>query len=109
MQQHEIDRLLLQVIQLEKLYKFKPDAVDLVIAQIKIEADLRRTETSYEAKYRRRERLIGQVSLPIIGLSGIFGGLYVITQGQSTTGGIISSLAIVGFAAVFFRNNRYKR
>ena len=86
-QHHETDSPLLPVAQLEHLHQFKPDAVDFVISQTKIEADYRRAETQRLNTLVFVERVIGQVFALLIGLSGIFSGAYVAVNGQPTAGG----------------------
>lgn len=102
-QHHETDSPLLPVAQLEHLHQFKPDAVDFVINQTKIEADYRRSETHRLNTLVFVERVIGQVFALLIGLSGIFSGAYVAVNGQPTAGATIASLSLIGLAVVFLK------
>ena len=102
-QQHETDSPLLPVAQLERLHEFKPDAVDFVIEQTKIEADYRRTENHRVNTFVFIERVIGQVFALLIGLTGIISGAYVAVNGQPTAGATIASLSLTGLAVVFLK------
>ena len=107
-QHHETDSPLLPVAQLEHLHQFKPDAVDFVIEQTKIEADYRRAETQRLNTLVFVERVIGQVFALLIGLSGIFSGAYVAVNGQPTAGATIASLSLTGLAVVFLKGKMSK-
>lgn len=100
-QQHETDSPVLPVAQLERLHKFKPDAVDWIIRQTQIEAEHRRAESKRVNTFIFIEKVIGQVFALLIGMAGIGYGAHVAVQGQPWAGGIIASLAITGLAAVF--------
>ena len=103
LQHHETDSPLLPVAQLERLQQFKPDAVDFVIEQTKIEADYRRTENHRVNTFVFIERVIGQVFALLIGLTGIVSGAYVAVHGQPTAGATIASLSLTGLAVVFLK------
>jgi len=107
-QHHETDSPLLPVAQLEHLHQFKPDAVDFVISQTKIEADYRRAETHRLNTLVFVERVIGQLFALLIGLSGIFSGAYVAVNGQPTAGATIASLSLTGLAVVFLKGKMSK-
>lgn len=107
-QHHETDSPLLPVAQLEHLHQFKPDAVDFVISQTKIEADYRRGETRRLNTLVFVERVIGQIFALLIGLSGIFSGAYVAVNGQPTAGATIASLSLTGLAVVFLKGKMSK-
>lgn len=107
-QHHETDSPLLPVAQLEHLHQFKPDAVDFVISQTKIEADYRRSETRRLNTLVFVERVIGQLFALLIGLSGIFSGAYVAVNGQPTAGATIASLSLTGLAVVFLKGKMSK-
>lgn len=102
-QHHETDSPLLPVAQLERLHEFKPEAVDFVIEQTKIEADYRRAETQRLNTLVFVERVIGQVFALLIGVSGILSGAYVAVNGQPTAGATIASLSLTGLAVVFLK------
>ena len=100
-QQHETDSPIIPVGQLERLQKFKPEAVDWVIEQTGIEADYRRKERHRLNKFVFIEKLIGQIFALLVGLAGISGGSFVALNGQPWAGGVLASLAITGLAVVF--------
>lgn len=98
---HETDSPIIPVVQLERLHKFRPDAVDWVINQTQIEAEHRRKEQKRINLFVFIERIIGQVFAAIIGLSGIGSGAYIALQGQPVAGTTIASLSLSGLAVVF--------
>ncbi len=107
-QQHETDSPIIPVAQLERLYSFKPEAVDWVITQTQVEAEYRRSEGKRVNTFIFIERLIGQVFALLIGMAGIGGGAYVAIQGEPWAGGTIASLAITGLAVVFLTGRKKK-
>jgi hypothetical protein len=107
-QQHETDSPIIPVAHLERLYSFKPEAVDWVITQTQVEAEYRRSEGKRVNTFIFIERLIGQVFALLIGMAGIGGGSYVAIQGEPWAGGTIASLAITGLAVVFLTGRKKK-
>lgn len=107
-QQHETDSPIIPVGQLAQLQEFKPEAVDWVLQQTQVEAEVRRSEARRVNTFIFIERLIGQVFAFLIGLAGICGGGYVALHGQAWAGGTIASLAITGLAVVFLTGKAKK-
>lgn len=107
-QQHETDSPIIPVAQLERLYQFKPDAVDWVINQTQIEAEYRRTEGKRINTLTFIERIVGQCFALMIGLSGIGGGSYVALHGEPGAGGTIASIALAGLAVGFLTGRAKK-
>lgn len=105
-QQHETDSPILPVPQLEQLQRFKPEAVDWVIAQTQIEGDARRSETHRINTLVFIERLIGQICAFLIGLAGVVGGAYVAVNGQPWAGTVIAGAALTGLAVVFLTGKK---
>lgn len=62
LQQHETDSPVLPVAQIEQLHHFRPDRVDWVFDQTRIEAEHRRSETRRINTFTFIERLLGQFS-----------------------------------------------
>jgi len=104
--QHETDSPIIPVAQLERLHRFKPEAVDWVMAQTQIEAEHRRREDRRINTYVFVERTLGQVFAFLIGLCGVGGGAWVAVQGQPWAGATIASLALTGLAVVFLTGRR---
>jgi uncharacterized membrane protein len=100
-QQHDTDSPILPVSHLKQLQTFRPDAVDFIIEQTKIEADFRREETKRLNLFTFIEHLIGQIFALLIGLSGIVGGAYVAVIGQPAAGASIAGIALTELAVVF--------
>ncbi|HLF97040.1 MAG TPA: hypothetical protein VI457_07850 [Methylococcaceae bacterium] len=109
LQQHETDSPVLPVAQIEQLHHFRPDRVDWVFDQTRIEAEHRRSETKRINTFTFVERLLGQIFALLIGLAGIVGGVYTAINNQPWAGGTIASLAITGLAAVFLTGRRGKQ
>lgn len=108
LQQQETDSPIIPIGQLERLQRFKPEAVDWIIQQTQIEADERRRERRRLNTLLFIERTLGQFFALVIGLAGIGGGAYIALQNQPWAGATIASVAITGLAVVFL-TGRVKR
>ncbi len=95
------DSPLLPVIDLEKLHQFRPDLVDFVVQQTTLETESRRSRVKQSNIFIFIERICGLLFALIIGLAGIFGGIYAGLNGLSWLGGVIAT-ATVGTLAVAF-------
>ncbi|MGL5092846.1 MAG: hypothetical protein ACRC8B_18260 [Aeromonas sobria] len=100
---HDSDSPILPVAQLEKLHSFRPDLVDFVVEQTKIEAEDRRARTKRVDRYILTERLFGMICSVLVCGIGVIGGGYVGLQGQPWLGGIIASAALGTLAVAFIR------
>lgn len=100
-QEHETDSPILPVAQLERLHSFRPDAVDLVLTQTKIEAEHRRSETKRVNTFIFVERIAGQLFGLLIGLSGMLGGVYTAVNGQPAAGISIAGVTVGTLAVAF--------
>jgi hypothetical protein len=95
------DSPILPVDEMERLYQFRPDVVDWVLEQTKIEAESRR-QLQRECHLRLlAERRLGQIFGFLMGISGIIGGSYVAVNGSPTAGGIIATSAICTLTVAF--------
>ena len=108
LQQQETDSPIIPIAHLERLQTFKPEAVDWILDQTKIEAEYRRKEGKRINSFVFAERIIGQVFALLIGLAGIAVGGYVALHGQAWAGGTIASIAITGLAVVFLTGRSKK-
>ena len=106
-QHHETDSPLLAVEQLERLNKFKAEAVDWVILQTEIEANHRRKQENRINLFIFWERFLGLICALVIGLFGIGIGSWLVAKGL-IWGASIACIAIVGLVTVFARQNRDK-
>ena len=77
LQQQETDSPIIPIGQLERLQRFKPEAVDWIIQQTQIEAEERRRERRRLNALLFVERTLGQFFALVIGLAGIGGGAYI--------------------------------
>ena len=100
-QHHETDSPILPVAQLERLHSFRPDAVDLVLEQTRIEAEHRRSQDRRLNVFIFTERILGQLFGLLIGGGGIFGGVYAALNGQPWAGATIAGAAIGSLAVAF--------
>ncbi|MDD4914272.1 MAG: hypothetical protein PHW13_04440 [Methylococcales bacterium] len=100
-QQQETDSPVLPVAQLEQLQAFKPDAVDWIINQTRIEAEHRRKMDNRINLFTFIEHMLGQLFAFLIGIAGVIGGVYASVNGQPTAGGAIAAAALTGLAVVF--------
>ena len=94
--------------QLERLHKFKPDAVQWMIEQTQVEAEHRRAENSRLNRYLFINQILGQIFGFLIGLSGVIGGSMVAIYGQPTAGATIATVAIGTLAVVFVTGRLHK-
>lgn len=108
LQQQETDSPIIPVAQLERLQRFKPEAVDWVIQQTQIEAEDRRRERRRINTLVFIERIMGQIFALITGLAGTIGGSYVALKGQPWAGATIAGAAITCLAVVFLTGRKKK-
>lgn len=104
----ETDSPVLPVAQLEHLHNFRPDIVDFVVGQTKLEAEHRRNQESRINLYIFIERLGGQLSAIFVAMLGIGGGIYAGLNGQPWLGGTIASVTIGTLAVAFITRNQSK-
>lgn len=97
----ETDSPLLPAEQIIRMQAIRPDAVDLILTETKLEADHRRRTTVRVNTFVFIERLAGQVFALLIGLSGILGGAYTATHGAPEAGAAISCVSIGTLAVAF--------
>ena len=102
----ESDAFLLPIAQLEHLHSFRPDLVDLVINETRLEAAHRRREKSRTNGFIFLERVFGQIGALLVATLGIGGGLYAGMNGQPVLGGTIATITIGSLAVAFLRRNQ---
>lgn len=105
---HDSDAPILPIGQIEQLHKFRPDLVNWMFDQTKLEAEDRRREVRRINTFTFIEHLIGQVFALLIGVAGIGGGVYAAINGQPLAGGTIATAAITGLAVVFVKGRSAK-
>lgn len=104
----ETDSPVLPVPQLERLHGFRPDLVDFVIEQTKLEAEHRRMQDSRVNTFIFIERVLGQVGAVVLAGLGIGGGIYAGLNGQAWLGGVIASVTIGTLAVAFIQRTTSK-
>jgi hypothetical protein len=98
---HESDAFLLPVAQLEQLHEFRPDLVDMVIEETRLEASYRRAEARKVNWFIFLERVFGQIGALLVASLGIGGGIYLGLHGQPVLGGTIATVTIGTLAVAF--------
>lgn len=109
LQSTQSDAPLLPISSIERLHALRPDRVDWVFEQTEAEAVNRRAEQRRVNRFEFIERLLGLIFAVIIGLSGIFGGIYAALQGHDWLGGIVATTAIGSLAIGFLKGRRIIR
>lgn len=111
--EHSMDAPLLPVVDMERLHQFRPDLVDFVINQAKVEAEFRRTETikandhvKTTDKYIFIERMFGKLCALLIGLVGVIGGIVAGIYVNPWLGGTISTATIGTLAVAYLRSGK---
>lgn len=104
-QDNHSDAPSIPVASIERLHHFRPDRVDWVFDQTRIEAEQRRTEQKRVNTFVFIERIFGMLFAFAIGVCGIGGGLYAAIQGHDWLGGIVATVTI-GTLAVSFISKR---
>lgn len=99
------DALILPVAQLQALHQFRPDLVDMVVSETKLEASHRRQQESKINLFIFIERLVGQVAALLLAGAGIAGGVYAGLHGQPWLGGAIVTATIGTLAVAFISRN----
>jgi hypothetical protein len=99
--QHESDSPMLPMDHLERFTAFKPEGVDFILDQTRIEADYRRKQGHSVNTFVFAERMFGQFFALVIGLGGIFGGVSATIRGYEMAGIAISTISIGTLAVVF--------
>jgi hypothetical protein len=90
----ETDALVLPVQQLEQLHSFRPDLVDFVIEETRLEASHRRKQDSRVDWFIFVERVLGQIGAMVVALLGIGGGIYAGLHGEPKLGALIATVTI---------------
>lgn len=100
------DALILPVPQLQALHDFRPDLVDLVVQETRLEAAHRRKHETRINVFVFVERLLGQLAAIALAVLGISGGIYAALQGQPWLGGVIVTATIGTLAVTFVRRSK---
>ena len=90
---------------MERLNTFRPDLVDFVIEQTKLEAESRRKGETKLLWFTFIERIGALLLATFIAIGGICGSIYAATQGFTTLAGIIASTCIGSLAVAFLRRH----
>lgn len=90
----DTDALILPVAQLEALHQFRPDLVDVVVAETRAEAANRRKQEDRVNGFIFAERLLGQASAIVLAVVGVGGAVYAGVNGATAVGIAIVSVTI---------------
>lgn len=104
----ETDALVLPVPQLEHLHQFRPDLVDFVIEETRLEARHRREQDSKINTFIFVERIFGQLGAITVAVLGVGGGVYAGIHGEPALGGTIATITIGTLAVAFISRNKPK-
>jgi hypothetical protein len=99
--QQETDAPLLPVSDMERLHRFRPDAVNWILDKSTEEMNWRREQVQLSNKRIFIERIVGQILGFLVGLSGIIGGIVAISMGASTAGCTIATVSIGTLAVAY--------
>lgn len=105
-QSQETDSPILPVAQLKMLHEFRPDLVDFVIEQTRLEATHRRDSSRRINYFVFTEHILGQVLALVVAALGVGGGIYAGLNGQPVLGGTIATVTIGSLAVSFITRNR---
>jgi hypothetical protein len=105
-QSQETDSPILPVAQLQQLHEFRPDLVDFVIEQTRLEAEHRRGMTNRVNLFVFLEHVIGQVLALIVAILGVGGGIYAGLNGQPALGASIATVTIGSLAVAYITRNK---
>ena len=110
---HSLDAPLLPVADMERLHHFRPDLVDFVIEQSRIEAETRRSElirandnVIATNRYVFIENILGKIFALLIAVLGVGGGVYAGIQGHDWLGGTIATVTIGTLAVAYLSNKK---
>lgn len=101
----QTDSPLLDVYSLERLHQIKPELVDFVIEQTKIEAESRRKADNKIINFTFIERIGALLLGALVGSGSIGGAIYAAILGFETLAGIIASVGLGSLAVAFLRRD----
>ncbi|WP_294089515.1 hypothetical protein [uncultured Actinobacillus sp.] len=101
----QVDTPLLDVNSIERLQQFRPDIVDFVVEQTKLEAEHRRKSDSKIINFTFIERIGALLLGALIGVGSVAGSIYAALLGFETLAGIIASVGLGSLAVAFLRRD----
>lgn len=102
----QTDSPLLDVYSLERLHQMRPELVDFVIEQTKLEAEHRRQSDSKVINFTFIERLGALLLGALVGTGSIGGAIYAAILGFETLAGIIATVGLGSLAVAFLRREK---
>jgi hypothetical protein len=99
----DTDAPILPVAQLQTLHQFRPDLVDFVVEQTKIESTHRREQEAKINSYIFWERMAGHLTAIVLAILGVGGAAYLGLNGQPWLGGVIATSTIGTLAVSVYR------
>lgn len=86
---------------LRDLHDFRPDLVDVVVAEVRAEAESRRDRQKTVNRYIFVERIFARLCALLIGAGGLFAGTYLGAIGAEWLGGVVVSVSLGTLALAF--------
>lgn len=102
----QVDSPLFDVNALERLQQFRPDIVDFVVEQTKIEAEYRRKQDNKVINFTFTERIGALILGALIGVGSIVGSIYAAIQGFEVLATSIATVGLGSLAVAFLRRDK---
>lgn len=102
----QVDSPLFDVNALERLQQFRPDIVDFVVEETKIEAEYRRKQDNKVINFTFTERIGALILGALIGVGSIVGSIYAAIQGFEVLATSIATVGLGSLAVAFLRRDK---
>lgn len=97
-QQQESDSPLLPVAQLQRLHDYRPDLVDWVVKETKVQADHRRSQERRINSFIFIESITAQILTFLTAIASASLAVFAMIKGQPWVGGLILSVTAAALA-----------
>lgn len=102
----QVDTPLLDVNAIERLQQFRPDIVDFVVEQTKLEAEHRRKSDSKVINFTFIERIGALLFGALIGFGSVAGAIYAAMLGFETLGATIAAVGLGSLGVAFLKRDK---
>lgn len=102
----QVDTPLLDVNAIERLQQFRPDIVDFVVEQTKLEAEHRRKSDSKVINFTFIERIGALLLGALIGFGSVAGAIYAAMLGFETLGTTIAAVGLGSLGVAFLKRDK---
>lgn len=102
----QVDTPLLDVNAIERLQQFRPDIVDFVVEQTKLEAEHRRKSDSKVINFTFIERIGALLLGALIGFGSVAGAIYAAMLGFETLGATIAAVGLGSLGVAFLKRDK---